>query len=107
MVTSGPLGGPRGRGLGGTAKVTGPGDLDDRRDSNLDIAVDGVLLEDLMATKITPPRQELIGATQVRMKLINAPLLVIAAKAQPPGNGKAVARNGKLTVRKRPGYFRR
>lgn len=84
FLDSSPLGGPTLEALGGTANLTGTVTLNDRLDSTVVLGVDGMLLQDLMATKITGPKKELIGALHMDLNLVNAPVLVVIAKATPP-----------------------
>ncbi len=84
ILKSDSLGGPMLEAMGGKANVTGTIALNDRLDANLDIAADDFLLQDLAIAKITPPQPDLVGNLKATIKLVNAPLLVIAAKAHPP-----------------------
>jgi hypothetical protein len=75
------LGGPTLETLGGAANLTGMVRLNDRLTSTLRLTVDGMLLQALMADKISGPKKDLIGALHANVELINAPILVIAARA--------------------------
>ena len=75
------LGGPMLETLGGEASLTGTVTLNERLDSTLTLTVDRMLLQTLMADKISEPRKNLIGAVHAYVELKNAPLRVIAAKA--------------------------
>jgi hypothetical protein len=75
------LGGPMLEALSGHADLTGKVKLDDRLDSTLSLVTDGMLLQDLMADKISDPKKQLIGALRADVEVVNAPVLVIAALA--------------------------
>jgi hypothetical protein len=75
------LGGSMLETLGGDANLTGTIQLNDRLDSTLALTVDGMLLQSLMADKISEPRKELIGALHANVDLVKAPILVIVARA--------------------------
>ncbi len=75
------LGGPMLETLGGAANLTGTVTLNERLDSTLALTVDGMLLQTLMADKISEPRKNLIGAVHANVELKNAPLRIIAARA--------------------------
>ncbi len=81
------LGGPMLEALSGRADLTGKVKLNDRLDSTLSLIVDGMLLQDLMADKISDPKKQLIGAIHADVELVNAPVLVVAAKAMPQSDG--------------------
>ena len=84
FLDSSSMGGPMVSALQGTANLTGTVTLNDRLDSTIKLNEDGMLLQALMADKITEPRKQLIGAVHVDLNLVNAPVMVILAKAIPP-----------------------
>ena len=75
------LGGPTLEALGGAANLTGRVKLNDLLTSTLRLTVDGMLLQALMADKISGEKKDLIGALHANVELINAPVLVVIAKA--------------------------
>jgi len=84
FLDSSSMGGPMVSALQGTANLTGTVTLNDRLDSTIKLTEDGMLLQALMADKITEPRKQLIGEVHLDLNLVNAPVLVILAKAMPP-----------------------
>jgi hypothetical protein len=83
------MGGPTISAFQGTANLTGTVKLNDRLDSTIKLNEDGMLLQALMADKITEPRKQLIGAVHLDLNLVNAPVMVILAKAMPPSTQPA------------------
>jgi hypothetical protein len=85
LLDSNALGGATVAALGGVANVTGIVTLDDQLHTSLALTVDGMLLQRLMDAQISQPKKDLVGALHTDVRLINAPLLTIAAQsAQPP-----------------------
>jgi len=84
FLDSSSMGGPMVSALQGTANLTGTVTLNHRLDSTIKLNEDGMLLQALMADKITEPRKQLIGAVHLDLNLVNAPVLVVLAKAMPP-----------------------
>ncbi|HEY1922911.1 MAG TPA: hypothetical protein VGG44_09205 [Tepidisphaeraceae bacterium] len=75
------LGGSMLEALSGHADLMGKVKLNDHLDSTLSLITDGMLLQDLMADKIADPKKQLIGALHADVELVNAPVLVVVAKA--------------------------
>jgi len=84
FLDSSSMGGPTISALEGTANLTGTITLNDRLDTTIKLNEDGMLLQALMADKITEPRKQLIGAVHLDLNLVNAPVRVVIAKATPP-----------------------
>ncbi len=93
ILDSSALGGPTLEALGGTANLTGTMMLNDRLDSTINLDIDGMLLQSLMAAKISEPRKNLIGELHANVELVKAPLLVIAKAAQPATQPSSDASN--------------
>ncbi|MGD0140305.1 MAG: hypothetical protein ABSD28_15645 [Tepidisphaeraceae bacterium] len=89
FMDSSSMGGPMVSALQGTANLTGTVTLNDRLDSTIKLNEDGMLLQALMADKITEPKSQLIGAVHLDLNLVNAPVLVVIAKAMPPSTRPA------------------
>ena len=58
--------------------------LNDQLDSSIVLGVDGMLLQDLMATKITGPKKDLIGDLHMELNLVTFAVLAVIAQATPP-----------------------
>lgn len=84
FLDSSALGGPTLTALGGTANFTGTVALNDRMDSTVSLHTDGLLIQSLLACEYPPPKRKMIGAVHLDLNLVNAPVMVVAARMQHP-----------------------